>query len=59
MKYVIYAILLLHFGHDVMDDWNVPPGQRWFAHRNHVALQAKFKHHTISQEKNKLKVVKS
>lgn len=43
------------FRHDVMDDCNAP-GQRWFAHRNHAALQAKFKHHRISQEK-KPKVV--
>ena len=50
-----FWLWLLHVGHDVMDDWNVPPGQRWFAHRNHVALQGKFKHR-ISQEK-KPKVV--
>ena len=60
--YVMYVIftfesqffcltLAILFRHDVMDDWNVPPGQRWFAHRNHAALQAKFKHRRISQEK--------
>lgn len=60
--YVMYVIftfesqffcltLAILFRHDVVDDWNVPPGQRWFAHRNHVAWQAKFKHRRISQEK--------